>query len=290
WLGWPIPATRAAGLLLVASLCRLRQRAVRPEGIVGASALMVLIMEPWSVVDLGAWLSFAAVVGVSVATRWWRRNLGRKNPVGESIAASVGATMTTSPIAALTLGQVAPVGIVLNLAAIPLTALAVPSALVAISLHPFLPGLAAGFAQAASVMLEVLQQIAIRGATLPGAGMTMEAGLAAAAPWIVLLFTMLVALRPHAGPREAIRRVLWGSAVLIRWPHAVAVARIEVNPEGLALHLLEVGQGDAIALRTPGGHWMVIDAGPADRDWSAGQRVVVPFLKRHGARSIAVMI
>jgi competence protein ComEC len=59
---------------------------------------------------------------------------------------------------------------------------------------------------------------------------------------------------------------------------------------GLTLHFLDVGQGDAALLRTPAGHWVLIDAGPrGDRD-DAGRRVVAPFLSRHRAGSLAVAV
>jgi competence protein ComEC len=59
---------------------------------------------------------------------------------------------------------------------------------------------------------------------------------------------------------------------------------------GLALHFLDVGQGDGAVLRTPGGRWVVIDAGPAgDRD-DAGRRVVAPFLERQGVRALAAIV
>jgi competence protein ComEC len=41
-------------------------------------------------------------------------------------------------------------------------------------------------------------------------------------------------------------------------------------------------------LRTPAGHWVLIDAGPASDRGDAGRRVVVPFLLRHGARELTV--
>jgi ComEC/Rec2-related protein len=73
WLGWPPPATRAAALFAVTVLTRRRQRAARPDALLGASALVVLAIDPWSIVDLGAWLSFAAMAGLLWATQWYRR-------------------------------------------------------------------------------------------------------------------------------------------------------------------------------------------------------------------------
>jgi len=59
---------------------------------------------------------------------------------------------------------------------------------------------------------------------------------------------------------------------------------------GLALHFLDVGQGDGAVLRTPGGRWLVIDAGPVSGRDDAGRRVVGPFLERQGVRAVAAIL
>jgi competence protein ComEC len=57
----------------------------------------------------------------------------------------------------------------------------------------------------------------------------------------------------------------------------------------LALHFLDVGQGDGALLRTPAGHWVLIDAGPKTDQSDAGRRVMVPFLARHGVRELSLV-
>jgi competence protein ComEC len=68
---------------------------------------------------------------------------------------------------------------------------------------------------------------------------------------------------------------VWASLVVVFAPRAD-------GGSGLTLHFLDVGQGDAIAIRTPGGHWLLVDAGPRTPGSDAGRSVVVPFLRRHG--------
>jgi competence protein ComEC len=58
----------------------------------------------------------------------------------------------------------------------------------------------------------------------------------------------------------------------------------------LTVHFLDVGQGDAAALRTPNGRWIVIDGGPRTPESDAGRRVVVPFLRRQGVGRVAVAV
>jgi competence protein ComEC len=56
-----------------------------------------------------------------------------------------------------------------------------------------------------------------------------------------------------------------------------------LGPNQLAVYVLDVGQGDAIAISTPGRHWLLVDAGPKVRSFDAGERRVVPFLREQGA-------
>ncbi len=291
WLGWPAPATRAAALLLVLALSRARQRQVRFDAVLGASAMVVLLSSPWSVVDLGAWLSFAAVAGVGWALTWGDRALGT-GLVTRALAASVGATVATAPIAALTLGRVATIGIVLNLVAIPVVAAALPAVLLALLLGPVAPAMAGAFAASATALLAMLQALASRGAGLPGASAPGVAGAAAALPWAVALLAALWITHRRTTRQEAVRRGGWVLALGL-WVPLLAAAvtwRPVRATTGLALHLLDVGQGDATAVRTPGGHWVVIDAGPAGAGHDAGARVVAPYLARHGVRRIDLFV
>lgn len=291
WLGWPAPATRAATLLLGVALARARQRHPRFDGLLGVSALCVMARTPWSVVDLGAWLSFAAVAGVGWALGWSDRALGRAT-WQRALAASVGATLVTAPIAALVLGRVATVGIILNLVAIPVVAAAMPAVLLALALDPVAPYLAGSFASTANLLLAILTRLALAGAGWPGASSLGAAGWGAALPWMAALVAALWVTHGRTTRREATRRAAWIMVLVVWWPllATIATLRPAAGDEGLALHLLDVGQGDAIAVRTPGGHWVMVDAGPAGTSGDAGQRVVGPYLARQGVRRIEVFV
>jgi competence protein ComEC len=60
----------------------------------------------------------------------------------------------------------------------------------------------------------------------------------------------------------------------------------------LTVSFLDVGQGDAIALRSPAGRWLLIDGGPKRGGpyGDAGRRVVVPWLRSHGATQLAAIV
>jgi len=58
----------------------------------------------------------------------------------------------------------------------------------------------------------------------------------------------------------------------------------------LATHAIHVGQGDAFAVRTPAGRWLLIDTGPRTDGYDAGRRRVVPFLLARGVTRIDALI
>lgn len=291
FLGWPAPATRAAALAVVLARCRVRQRHVRGDELLAATCLAVLLIDPWAVLDLGGWLSAAALWGATRLSRWTDGALGRGFG-WRTLGSSVGATLATAPITAWALGTVAPVGIVLNFAAIPIAALAVPGVLVSLLLHPVAAPLARPFAAGAGLALHLLEMVATAGSALPGGHQLVEPGqLHTALPWALALGVALWATAARNTVREAGRRTGW-AVTLALW---ISLARAPLlgaadGGRGLTLHFLDVGQGDAAAIRTPGGQWILVDAGPAGEHADAGRRVVAPFLQRQGARSLSLAV
>ena len=59
---------------------------------------------------------------------------------------------------------------------------------------------------------------------------------------------------------------------------------------GAWLVTLDVGQGDAILLRTPAGRWVLFDSGPTWRGGDAGRSTVLPYILRRGGRLEAFVL
>ncbi len=290
FLGWPAPATRAAALVVLVALCRWRQRQVEPNSLLAVTCLMVLLLDPSAVFDLGAWLSASALWGATTFSRWSERRLGA-GVAGRTLGSSIGATLATAPITAAALGSVALIGILLNFAAIPLAALAVPGVVASIVLYPVAPWLAEALAAGAGAGLSLLDGVALLGARVPFGSMVQPVALGSAVPWIVVLGAALWSIGRRNTLSMALLRGSW-AAVLACWlwlaPRVVPAQGAEDN--ALTLHFLQVGQGDGALVRTPGGHWVLIDAGPRFEGADAGKRVVVPFLRKHGVRRLAAVV
>jgi competence protein ComEC len=291
FLGWPAPAARAAALAVVVARCRTRQRHVQANALLAATCLAVLIVDPWASLDLGGWLSAAALWGATRFTRWSDRAVGRSF-WARTAASSLGATLATAPITAAFLGTVALAGLLLNFPAIPVAALAVPGVLASLVVLPLWPSGAEALAAGAGLSLHLLELCAVAGSAVPVGYLALEAGtLTAVIPWVGVLALALWIVGERNTLGQAGRRLGWCVAAAL-W---LRLAPVQIfgsadGGGGLALHFLDVGQGDGALLRTPAGRWLVIDAGPVSGRDDAGRRVVAPFLERQGARTLAAIL
>jgi len=279
-LGFPAPATRAATFVAVGAFARLRQRHPRAGAILAVAVLVVLVVDTNAVTHAGAWLSVAAVWGTGEAVGVLRR-LKRPGPALQLLAASAGAVIATAPITAKVFGQVSVAGLVTNLVAVPLAGVTVPGVLGSL--------LGGGvLASGAGVALMLLERVAALGARMPLGSIAGDPGLAFAAPWAALLCGSLWFVRRRPTWPVTARRASALLAVGI-WAALARDVWTRDRYEGLTLYVLAVGQGDAIALRSPHGRWMLVDAGPRTGRRDAGRQVVVPFLRRQGVRSLDVL-
>ncbi|MFW5947547.1 MAG: DNA internalization-related competence protein ComEC/Rec2, partial [Gemmatimonadota bacterium] len=213
-------------------------------------------------------------VGTLDAGRW----------LADGLATSVAATVATAPFVAWHFGRIAPVGIAANLVAIPLLSLAVPA--LALALVAGAVWLPAGrfLADAGTLLLDGLDATARIAAGAPGAAVALPASTAVVATAAAGLAWMVT--RRLGRVRGGVRAAAWGAvsmAVLLVAPVRPVVDRVEV-------HVIDVGQGDAVAIRSPAGRWLLTDAGIATDGYDAGARIVVPYLGHRGVRRLEGLV
>ncbi len=284
WLiGFPAPATRAGIMLAVDGVARWRQRVVAPRGTIALAALVVLLIDPWAMHSIGAWLSIAAIGAVI----WADREIAGPRAF-KLVAPALAATLVTAPITAFAFGTVAPIGVVANLIAIPLGALAVPGTIFALALSVIIPPLGAWLAAGSGLLLAILDLVAGAAAAIPGGHIISIPGWPAAIGWTgVLVLAWWLWHTPRR--RWVVAARIAFVAALVAW--GSLFFRAPRDRDGvLTVHFLDVGQGDAAVLRTPAGHWALIDGGPRTPQGDAGRRVVMPFLRRHGVNALSLVV
>jgi competence protein ComEC len=318
FLGAPAAAARSAIQVVLLLSGRMLQRPSEPYSVLAAAALALLVVQPLNLLDAGFQLSFAGVIGLIAYHHRIAEKLPRKLPkwLRDGLAASVAASGVTIPIAAIHFGQVAPIGVPASIIAVPLVGLALPAVALVLLLAGIAPPLAHFFAAGADLLLLLVDRVAAVAMAVPGghaplASSSLLALLAVAAA--VVLMSAWQRERDRTRTRDAARR---GAGVgdgrdgpdwrdrraARRWrlaTYAAAVlATVAWAPQVMALygsgaveiHAIDVGQGDALAIRTPHGHWILVDTGPRTPRFDAGRSRVVPYLLDHGARRLDALV
>jgi competence protein ComEC len=288
FLGAPYPAARAAIQIVLLLCSRLLQRPSHAFALLAAAALLIMLYDPLAVSDAGFQLSFAGLLGILL----WRQPLIDRLPASiplvlrDTIATSTAASLATTPIAAFHFGQVSTIAVFANLLAVPLVSLAVPAAACALLIDPIAHGAALFVADGARLLLMRLQHVAALAAAAPGGHFFITRDTL-----LSLLFGL--ALLWYAAPR--LRQLRWPlrfaaqggalGAVLV-----AAAAFTRQDARSIEIHAIDVGQGDAVAVRSPRGRWLLIDAGPRSDRYDAGASRVAPFLLRQGVHNIEVFV
>lgn len=282
-IGAPPPAVRSATLFFATTLARAMQRPVSPWGAFALGAVVPLV-EPRTVLDLGWQLSVSGYAAVIVAARASRRLVpeawqGWRAALARELIAGLLTTVATAPLVAWHFGRLSLVSPISNIVAGPIVTLLQPTLFLAM----VMPVGATFVADAARPSLRALDAVARSAASLPGATVVVAPTLFAAALCAFAAGALLAA----------------GWARHWRRPLALAFAAVAVAawmPSGVSrdasiveIHMLDVGQGDAIALRSPRGRWVIIDAGRAWGSGDAGRATVIPHLRRRGGE-VALLV
>ena len=281
-IGLPAPAVRSAMMLGATAVSRLTQRPTSPWAALALGAWAPLV-DARMITDLGYQLSVAGLAALIASGALARRVLagrltGWKRVVARDLIVSTLASVVSLPLIAWTFGRLSLVAPFANLAAGPIFTVLQPTLFLALVLSA-IPGAAAIPADAAHVFLKGVDVVATLATTVPYAAVPVAPSFTTAALLGVLATCLVIAC--SSAPGSA-----WASRGLIGAAGATAIIALGVQLNGtggvVELHMIDVGQGDALALRTPKGRWILFDAGRSWLGGDAGRSTVVPYLRRRG--------
>ncbi len=296
-------ALMASGLLWAQGAAR---RVLLPNAL-GAAGLLLLALQPGSLLDPSFQLSFVAVLGLALLpdlpgrrrAEWLQHAaLGATEPAGAGgspIALLVGRALVPAVAGVLDLSLVTLVSLTTTL---PLTLayfrhlplLSLPANLVVV---PALGALTAGgfAALLASLFCDPLARLYAEACDLLLAFVFRSLELFAAPSWTwpavpgprpllagVGLCASALALLALRVPRARAPAATGALLLLAALPAALAPRRSDI----LEVAVLSVGQGDAIALLLPGGQALLVDGGPPE----AGEAVAA-YLQERGVRRLS---
>jgi len=272
--GWGLPAQRTVAMLGVVTGLRLAGLRWPWHQVWLLALAAVVLADPWALWQPGFWLSFVAVgvlFAASARAPDGPQGLRARGLVLLRTQAVI--TLALTPLGVLLFGQVSLVGVLANLLAIPWVTLVVtPLALLGMCWPP-------------------LWQLATL-CVLPLGALLSWLAQWPAAQWFPPAAPAWAALAAVAGGIWLVLRLPWplrlmGLPLLLPalWWQPARPA-----PGSFTLLAADVGQGNAVLVRTHS-HGLLYDTGPRHGpDSDAGQRVLLPLLRALGQRLDVLML
>ncbi len=271
--GLSIPTQRTLYMLTVVAVALLLNQRINFSRILLIALLVVVLLDPWSVVAPGFWLSFSAVAVITYATVY---RLQVRHWFVEALNTQWSVTLGLLPLLIFMFGQTSVISPVANAFAIPLISLFVVPLSIFGALVPldFILQLAHSILAVCMIGLNWL-------ASLPHATWQQ----AAVPLWTAILGVVgvLWLLLPRGFPQRWLGLILLLPMFYIQ-QQPLAVGEMQVT-------VLDVGQGLSVVIKTAN-HIMVYDTGRQyNQESDAGANIVLPYLRSIGVNALdALMI
>ena len=276
----------------------------------GFAMIIMVLGNPYVILDAGFQLSFAAITGVTVVAPQLRKLLRmfkrfikaadekkkqkhkkimslRKVIIKliDALVVGIASFIITTPVIIYYYYQFPPYSILINLIVIPLVSLIVGGSILVVLTGLFFAGAAVVMTYPVRLILFGYKYLCIFASGLPGAsvlvghisiGMVFVYYLS-----VVLIFAILRMIRIGKTERGGPILYLMLATVLF----LTVVYEVYSYDKSLKVVYMDVGQGDGVLLRTSGHGGILIDGGSSSNK-RVGEYVMVPVLKYYGVSEV----
>lgn len=299
--GMPVSARRAILMFLVYLGAQLLGRTYDLLSGLALAGILILLKEPLYLFQAGFQLSFLSIVGIGVVYPVLAEGKGRC-PFADAIRISVSIQLTTLPCTLYWFGQTALPGPVINLAVLPLAGFAMASAGVGTLIGFWRTGIGMIAAAPCHYILWLYKKLCLR-----GAGVAAGTGVwGSPQAWRILAYYLILASalavlfvlqkrENKKNKKKKQKKQKKGSLPLREWGIQAAAVLLCLLlmwmkvPGELEITFLDVGQGDSIFWKSPGGTAYLCDGGSSDVS-KTGEYRIEPFLKWHGEGRLDYLI
>lgn len=294
WSGLQLPAMRAATMATTALLARACGAAALSWNSLALAAIVLAIARPESVATPSFALSFACIAAIfawgSRIDTLLDRLVALPSRVREALTLTLATQLGTWPITAAVFLQFSPYAVPANFAVVPCVPVTMILGMAELATSwctPIAQGLANLNGWIIAWMIGVVRLVG----ALPMTAIAMTP----APTWCVFAYMTALLAAPILLRRSGATLALTAwilATMLVLWP-----PRLERHV--LRITVIDVGQADAILVQTPSGNAIEIDAGgklerggAGDQSTAerVGERIVVPFLLRHGIHQLDAII
>ncbi len=282
--GFTLPTQRALFMLTILMLAIIFQRRVRVLDILSLTLLLVLLIDPLSILSAGFWLSFSAVAMILYTLQTRRYGEGwRTGGFSKTVNLQWKLSLMMAPVTLLFFQQIPLTGPLANLVAIPVVAFIIVPLVLLASLVFLITGdgyIEQMFYHLADTVMGLLWSLLETLEILPESlSLSIEQSLVAVAG---LVFSVMVFMLPSG---LKLRRLAAVGLLVFLFPSRNKLAEGEFS-----MLLLDVGQGLSVIIMTAE-HTLLFDTGARfSKGFNAADAVVLPVLQSLSVRQLDALI
>ncbi len=279
------PVERAVITAVIALIAIGTGRSTDAFAILALSALIICLLNPQQLFDVGFQLSYSAVAGIIFSNRWARNFLAEKEIESKTagaiiifLAISIAAQLATIPLTAFYFGKISLISLPAGILVIPLTAGLFSNGILTLIISMF-SDYAALFWAAGSELMYQFTGFLVEFFANTGFSYlySYQFTLTDLLVWYIIPIAGMITYRIYKGRFTG--GLILGMIPVLLFLYGSFLKPDVMPEEHLSLLFADVGQGDATLMKLPNGTTVLIDAGRRNEYYDTGERVLVPLMQ-----------
>lgn len=285
-IAWPVSVMRSVMMGIIGLLAYYSGRENSLLNAWAIAGIITLIINPAALFTISFQLTFIATWGLIYIFPRLRTAPPFKGRAWDLIALPLAAELAVLPLVAYYFNILTPVSILTNILVAYFSGAAVILGFLSLLLANLLPGLTGLFLYPAGLFIELILFITKWVQILPYAYIWV-----ATPPVIIIILYYTGILSGLLGITQNGKNKWSGFAagLVLFFLIGLLLPGSVYNRGWLEVDFIDVGQGDAILLKTPQGKFMLIDGG-GNTFYDVGKTTVLPYLHRRGIRELVLLV